>query len=245
MVMVSHTHEFIVLKSSKTAGTSVEMALEPLCGPRRAVITEETPARVSKEGIIGRRVLGRPFHVKLAQKLGIGLVTDWNNHMTAAQVRAALGAEKWNRYRKITSIRNPFDRAVSLFHWLDSRRGVVNNNDEDFATIRTRFNEWVARTKPDSNKEILFLDGAFVGDLVIRFEHLQEDLQKTYNLFDPKAGPVQLSHAKDLGSRRKRPVPEYFTEESIAILQDHSGWVIERFGYPDRPLDRKRPAPAA
>lgn len=238
MVMVSHTHEFIVLKSRKTAGTSIEMAFEPLCGPPRAEITEATPARVTAQGIIGRRVLGRPFHVKLFQKLGLPFVTDWSNHMTAAQVRAALGAEKWGRYRKITSIRNPFDRAVSSFHWQDSVRGVPA--DQDFATVRARFTDWVVRTRPDSDKDVLFLDGAFVGDLAIRFEHLAEELQKVYNMFDPNAGPIQVYHAKDAGSRRKHPVPEYFTEDSIAIVREHSGWVFDRFGYPDIPQDRSR-----
>lgn len=242
MVMVSHKHEFIFLKSRKTAGTSIEMVLEPLCGPRRAEVTEATPARVSRQGVIGRRVLGRPTHIKVLQKLGIRLVPNWHNHMTAADIRAALGADKWNRYRKITSIRNPFDRAVSSFHWQESRAGVPA--DEDFATVRARFNAWVARTRPDSDKDVLFLNDDFVCDLAIRFEHLVADLQKIYTMFDPDAGPIKLYHVKDAGSRRKHPVPEYFTEESIATVLEHSGWVFDRFGYPDRPLDKVR-TPAA
>lgn len=242
MVMVSHRHEFIFLKSRKTAGTTIEMALEPLCGPPRAEVTEATPARVTAQGIIGRRVLGRPKHVKLLQKLGIGLVTDWGNHMTAAEVKAALGKNKWDRYRKITSIRNPFDRAVSSFHWQESRAGMPA--DEDFATVRARFNDWVARTRPNSDTDVLFLDGAFVGDLVIRFEKLAEELQKIYNMFDPNAASVQLHHAKDAGPRRKHQVPEYFTEDSIAIVRKHSGWVIDRFDYPDRPQEKARREPA-
>jgi hypothetical protein len=242
MVMVSHKHAFIFLKSRKTAGTSIEMSLEPLCGTPRAETIEATPARVSRQGVIGRRVLGRPKHIKLLQKLGIGLVPNWHNHMTAAEIKAALGTERWNRYRKITSVRNPFDRAVSSFHWQESRAGVPA--DEDFAAVRARFNDWVARTKPNSDKDVLFLDGAFVCDLAIRFEHLAADLQTIYSMFDPKAGPVQLYHVKDAGPRRKRPVPEYFTETSIATVLEHSGWVFERFGYPDRPQERVR-APAA
>lgn len=241
MVMVSHKHEFIFLKSRKTAGTTIEMVLEPLCGPPRAEVTEATPARVTAQGIIGRRVLGRPTHVKLLQKLGIGLVTDWSNHMPAAKVKAALGTEKWDRYRKITAIRNPFDRAVSSFHWQESRVGVPA--DEDFGTVRARFNDWVARTRPNSDKDVLFLDGAFVGDLVIRFENLAGELQTIYSMFDPNAAPIQLHHAKDAGPRRKHQVPEYFTEDSIAIVREHSGWVFDRFGYPDRPQEKARKQP--
>lgn len=242
MVMVSHTHEFIFLKSTKTAGTSIEMMLEPLCGPPRADVPEATRARVSRQGIVGRRVLGRSMHVKLLQKLGFGLVTDWRNHMTAAEIKAALGTEKWKRYRKIASVRDPFDRAVSSFHWQESVMGLPE--DEDFATVRARFTDWVARTRPDSDRDILFLDGAFVGDLVIRFENLADDLQKIYTMFDPTSGPIRMFHAKDAGRRRKHPVPEYFSEASIATVRKHSGWVFDRFGYPDRPQDRVRTRPA-
>jgi hypothetical protein len=231
MVMVSHTHEFIFLKSRKTAGTTIEMVLEPLCGPARAEVTEATPARITAQGIVGRRVLGRPKRIKLLQKLGLG--TDWGNHMTAAEVRAALGPARWDRYRKITAIRNPFDRAVSSFHWQESRAGVPA--EEDFATVRARFNDWVARTKPNSDKDVLFLDGVFACDEAIRFEKLAEELQALYSRYDPGAKPIRLHHAKDAGSRRKHPVPEYFTEASIATVLAHSGWVIDRFGYPDRP----------
>lgn len=242
MVMVSHQHEFIFLKSRKTAGTSIEMSLEPLCGAPRAEVTEATPARVSRQGVIGRRVLGRPRYIKLAQKLHIPFVPNWHNHMTAADVRAALGAARWTRYRKITSVRNPFDRAVSSFHWQEFAKGLPV--EDDFSVVRSRFRDWVARTRPDSDKDVLFLDGAFTCDLAIRFESLAADLEKIYHMFDPAAGPVKIYHVKDAGPRRKQPVPEYFDEASIATVLEHSAWVFDRFGYPDRPLDKPRKSEA-
>lgn len=92
MVMIRHTHRFIFLKTRKTAGTSVEMALQPLCTPPGRPITEQTPAIESRFGVVGRRhmprgPLARPTFWR----------KDWYNHRPAAQVAQALGPETWAR----------------------------------------------------------------------------------------------------------------------------------------------------
>jgi hypothetical protein len=158
--------------------------------------------------------------------------------MTAAEVRAALGPETWARYQKITSIRNPFDLAVSMFHWREPEKGA--RVDEDFAVTRARFHDWLAKDLPDCDKGLLHIDGAFVADQVIRFETLTADVDRLYHQFDPGAGPIDVPHTKNIGRRRTHAVPEYFTEESIAMVLRLSGWVFDRFGYPDRPQEKAR-----
>jgi len=132
MVKASHAREFIFLKTRKTAGTSIEMALEPWCRPPGAVVVEQTPALILKTGIVGRRLLRQ---LKLDRR---PRRTDWTNHMTAAAVCKALGRGKWDRYRKITTVRNPFDLLVSRFHFNQSNLGKIG--DGDFAQTRAALN---------------------------------------------------------------------------------------------------------
>jgi hypothetical protein len=110
MVLVSHEKEFIFLKTSKTAGTSVEMVLEPFCAPPNHQPSEKTRKIVSKHGVVGRRMIPskKPSWLFRWQN-------RWAHHDPAAVVQRRLGKDRFLRYTKVSVARNPFDRAVSQF----------------------------------------------------------------------------------------------------------------------------------
>lgn len=230
MVMVSHAREFIFLKTRKTAGTSVEMVLEPLCRPPGAEVSERTPTLISAQGIVGRRLTPRPRLFRLRRLLG---QTDWYNHMPAIEVRAALGAARWDRYRKIATIRNPFDLAVSRYHWELARHGLPETGD--FAETRARFRAMLLSGQFDGDHPIVHLGGRYVIDEMIRFETIQADLDALMARLAPGAPPVALPHTKKTSNRRQHAVAEYFDAEGIAAIRKSAAWVFERFGYPERP----------
>lgn len=230
MVMVSHAREFIFLKTRKTAGTSIEMVLEPFCRPPGEEVTERTPTRVSAQGIVGRRLTPRPRFFRLRRLLG---QTDWYNHMPAVEVRAALGPACWDRYRKISTIRNPFDLAVSRYHWELARRGLPET--DDFAQTRARFREMVLTGQFDGDGAIVHLGSRYVVDEMIRFETMQTDLDRLMQHLSPGAPPVAIPHTKKTSNRRKHAVVEYFDAEGIAAIRQSAAWVFDRFGYPARP----------
>ncbi|MFZ5752144.1 MAG: hypothetical protein ACOY5U_13920 [Pseudomonadota bacterium] len=232
MVLVSHRHDFIFLKTRKTAGTSVEMALEPFCRPEGAAIVEATPTLVSPEGIVGRR-LTRP---SLLQRLR--LKTDWWNHMTADQVRARLGEATWGRCRKVTTVRNPFDIAVSRFHWELARHGTPEA--ADFSETRARFNAMLRQRTIDCDRDIVHSRGRLVTDLVVRYEHLGEDLARVMAELVPGAPLPEIAHTKKTSGRRRRPLADYFDSASIDAIRRSAGWVFDRFDYPDHPADLDR-----
>jgi hypothetical protein len=227
MVIVSHDHAFVFLKTRKTGGTSVEMALEPFCRPPGAAVVEKTPTLRSRHGIVGRRMTPRSRWDRLL------LRRDWYNHMTAAEVRDRLGAEDWERYRKITALRNPFDLAVSRYHWKLARDGLPEA--EDFAETRRRFAEQVQSGQFDGDHGVVHLDGRFVADEVMLFERLAADVAALVQRLVPGAAAVELPHAKKTANRRQHAVAEYYDDASIAAIRRSSGWVFDRFGYPDRP----------
>ena len=83
-MIASHRHRFIFLKTRKTAGTSVEIALSKVCGPDD-IITEISPEdealRRAAGGVAPQNFESPP----LARKA--------YNHMGAKAVRDLIGAE--------------------------------------------------------------------------------------------------------------------------------------------------------
>lgn len=227
MVMISHDKAFIFLKTRKTAGTSIEMILEPWCRPPGATVTEKTPTLRSAQGIVGRRLTPRPRWHRIL------MVTDWYNHMPAAEVRRKLGADRFDRYRKITAIRNPFDLAVSRFHWELARRGLPEA--EDFAITRARFSDMVRSGQFDGDHDIVHVDGRYAIDDTIRFESMTADLQALVQSIAPGHPPITIPHTKKTSNRRSHSVADYFDHDSIAALRRSAAWVFDRFGYPETP----------
>jgi len=232
MVMVSHTHKFIFLKIQKTAGTTVEIAFEPFCRPPGAVVTEKTPTISTKYGIVGRRMT-KPWRTK--RYLGF---IDWSNHMK----HRALGEERRAQYLKITTVRNPFDVAVSKYHHALTFRGAPEA--KDFDETRRRFAETILTKSNNSDYRVVHVDGRFVVDRVIRFERLAEGLSEVAREVAPEAAPVLLAQTKDMSGRRKRSVADYYDEATIAKVRTDAAWVFERFGCPDWPGEAA-PAPSA
>lgn len=122
-MIVSHRWRFIFIKTRKTGGTSLEIALSTLCGPED-VITPITPADEELRAQVGglkpqhcvvpaeRRTLGQ----RLWTACG-GRPPEFYNHMPAAAARRALDPAVWSSYFKFAFERNPFDKIVSAYYW--------------------------------------------------------------------------------------------------------------------------------
>lgn len=229
MVLVCHKHAFIYLKTRKTAGTSIEMALETLCVPPGQAITEPRPVQKSEYGIVGRR--GNEHKLEGIKK--ILRPWEWRNHQTAGFVYRAIGKDEWDRRPKITAIRNPFDRMVSYYHFAARLR---DDAPTDFDEIRKEFRDFCYAGKWSTDRKVVHLGGKFIIDHAVRFEHMADDLRSiaaTLNLpLDPSAIPVTKSMAK---VRKKHDVPDYYTHDIIHHVKKRMSWVFDHFDYPLEP----------
>jgi Sulfotransferase family len=226
MVLVSHSKQFVFLKTRKSAGTSIEMILEPFCAPPGHAVTEETPCVKTRWGVVGRRMLPRPKKTILTR-----FFPEWHNHMAAPRVAKLLGQRRWAGYAKISSVREPFDRTVSLFHW--------HNPDLDpTRSVEEQFREFV-RGAWQSDDRIVHVRGKLVVDHFIRYESLRKDLERAAAKLGLPIDIGALPHAKDYRARRNnRPLDSYYDAETVRIVRDRMRWVFDAFDYPEEPARR-------
>jgi len=239
MVLVSHTHKFIFLKTRKTASTSVEMLLEPLCAPPNHVVTEGTEALETDHGIIGTRLVPPGKRNALSRR--------WYNHMTAPEISSALGPERFNDYLKITTVRNPFDRLVSEFMYKNARRKrrpigalidrLVRKPSGKDANIR-KFRKWLRRGRWKSDYDILHVGGRFVPDILIRFENLAADLRTLSDRLGVNLHADMLPVTKPGPAPGKRTAPhEFFGPREVGFLRTNESWIFKETDYPDHPTE--------
>lgn len=128
-VIISHRYKFIFIKTHKTAGSSMEMALGPLCGPEDIITSMETnehtgiPRNYHEDTLIGR-AYARSRLVRKALDRRSPLLGAWYwEHMPAARVRELVGEATWRSYYKFCFERNPWDKVASYYRWKKHGQG--------------------------------------------------------------------------------------------------------------------------
>lgn len=181
-MILSHRHKFIFLKTRKVAGTSLEIVLTKLCGPDDIITPfggkdnwdeQDEALRLAFCGR-GPQNYNKPiftcsqkevlYQIRRRQK-----IRQYYEHMTAAVLRDRIPPKVWSDYKKFSVIRNPFDFAVSNYHWF---RNTGRTN--------LSFREFLLRYPGPLmvNSEITEIDGISVVDFMLRYENLSEDLAK-------------------------------------------------------------------
>jgi hypothetical protein len=122
-MIISHRYKFIFIKTHKTAGSSMEMALAPLCGPEDVVTPMESnadtelPRNFHEDSWIGHTYANSRLFRKCIKRHSSILGTWYYEHMPAWRVREQIGEDVWNSYYKFCFERNPWDKVVSYYNW--------------------------------------------------------------------------------------------------------------------------------
>jgi hypothetical protein len=229
-MIISHLHRFIFLKTKKTGGTSVELALSQICGP------DDVITRVSAEDEVERVGPGpqnleipdrfRPAGWRLKRLLGIRVSKagiEYYNHMPASEVRRSMDSAIFDAYRKLAIVRNPWDREVSLYFW--TYRDQPARPSFDAFVRKPRF-------RPErKNFEVYSIGGRIVTDAILRYETLQEDFTAFVEGLGVRPAPP-LPRAK--GRHRGESTRDYrkmYTPETRRIVERRFQREIEAFGY--------------
>jgi hypothetical protein len=209
-MIISHRHRFIFIKTAKTAGTSIEIALSRFLGPEDVLTpTAATDDRMRRES--GGRFpqnYRRSRDQTLFDRARILLYgvpkARFHKHMGAAEIRALLPDVVWNSYFKFCVERNPWDRAVSLYHW--RRKAAQGQSLSEF--IASGALQDLRRL----GRDLYTIDGEIVVDRIIRFEDLETELEEVRRKIGLPV-PLELPRAKGGTRTDRRPYSEIMTPE--------------------------------
>jgi hypothetical protein len=208
-MIVSHRHRFIFIKTAKTAGSSVERALKPFCGPDD-VFTGAGPLSESANVKRGLRSLG--LYVPGEIRRRFPQISGFYAHMPARQVRSLVGPEVWNTYFKFSIERNPWDRQVSLFHY----RHIDRERGEFESYLTSPFSRLFHNVRID-NWEMYTIGGEIAVDHVLRYENIASEftaLCVRLGVGDDVALPeVNVRRPKERGVYR-----HYYTDRTREIV---------------------------
>jgi len=227
-MIVSHRHRFIFVKTHKTAGSSLEVALARECGDGDIVshmednIATGIPRNYGPTSRLGslyrsfkplRKVIGR--HSPL-------LGTYYYEHMPAWRIRELVGEACWNDYFTFCFERNPWDKTVSYYLWKKHGQG---RSMPDFA----RYIETKAHRLPVDSP--LYCDGDRVlVDRVFEFRDLSgalAELRERLSL----ALPEPLPREKTGVATERRPYQAYYDAHSRERVGQLYRREIELLGY--------------
>ena len=199
---------------------------------------EESHARdtyVSESGIIGIR----------GNRTKKGL---WYNHMPASSIQEQIGHEIWDRYFKFTTIRNPFDKLISLFSVQLAHKQEYSRSKKmlEFArrtlgsgklidTIQGNteielFRSWMAKGGYIIDRDKYMIDSEVCVDFFIRFEQLHEDIRQVCHQLSIPFEPHLLPEFKK-GKRSNIPFSEYYDEDTRQIVEEQFAWELREFNY--------------
>jgi hypothetical protein len=194
-MIVGHLHRFIFIKTNKTAGTSLEIALSEICGENDIV------TQISPEDELIRKSLGfctAQNYIFPEKKI------LFRAHTKAIEIKEFLGDEIWNSYYKFCFERNPWDKVISHYYW----RG----GDERFSSIGGYIKAGeLAKIKAFNH----YSDkGEIIVDKVFSFENLENALNEISTILNLLNGLKMPEYQAKSGFRKDfRTCNEIFKKE--------------------------------
>jgi len=232
-MLISHEYQFIFIKTRKTAGTSIEMSLSRFLGPWDVVtpISRDDELERMRMGIVPRNYLVPKHELNPEETLDlagvdrvlarVALDRQFYNHCSAREVRDFVGPRIWRTYTKFCFERNPWERVVSEYRFLQRSR------PDQYSGVT--FEQFVMGGNYSLNAPLYLIDGEPVLDHYLRYENLNEDLQQICERIGiPFDG--WMPHAKG-GGQSSPSVATILTEEMAAHIARSCQPEIELFGY--------------
>lgn len=205
--MISHRHHCIFVHIPRTGGTSIENVMWP---------GERSEAELWM-GFVS------PFHNKYQ--------TGGLQHLFARHIRLEVGEQVFQDYFKFAIVRNPWDRLVSQFCYLDRRPDL-----RDFMGVPEGmpFAQYVEQAATSGHVQITpqydFIydeTGDPLVDYIGRFETLQHDAATVFE----RIGLEDVSLPVANTSSRHRDYRSYYDGATRSRVEELYAKDIERFGY--------------
>ena len=222
IVIISHEHRFVFVKTHKTAGTSIEVLLGGIAGADAIVTPIEPPV----EGHVARNyeIAGSPTSSLLRRaRRGFRKRAShpaYFNHISAAGIQRYLGSSRWESYFTFCFERNPWEKAVSRYFFAQGRNEFGGT-----------FREYVLGGNLSSDFDLYSLDGETVAvDFVGRYENLDADLRSAFDRIGLRH-EVSLTHEKGNYRPVDATADAMFDDEMSHRVETEFAREIRAFGY--------------
>ncbi|WP_411893953.1 sulfotransferase family 2 domain-containing protein [Winogradskyella sp. A2] len=207
---ISHKNKFIFFSNPKTGSESLREMLTPYSD-----------------------VLDVPFREVTEQ-------TPFYSHISPLEVKEKFGEMGYNfdAYFKIVCVRNPFNRLVSLYEmifrkwpikppfglWLKSTKTMGKGGGGK------NYDRWRMYGTYSLKNYISDAQGNILVDKIICLEHFNEEIPKLFKTLDIDLPPEFKVIKKNI-RKRKKNVPDYYSEKSKELVFKRYKWEIEKFNY--------------
>jgi hypothetical protein len=221
-MIISHSRKFILVKSRKTASTSLERAIIPHLTPEDVWTPISLPVREGQN-----YYSAWPMDWLTARS---SRFRDWAgkdhwlhyryyyDHMPISRIRRTLPQRSFESYRKYAFDRNPWDFVVSLYFYR-RRKGIAANWD---------FDRFLHEGRIIQNWDLYTENGAVAVDRVFRFEELEQAVRDIAGETGLDIGPLpddKRSYREDSGYR------SFYTQSSRDLVAARWQKTIALLGY--------------
>ena len=229
-MIISHRYKFIFLKTSKTAGTSIEIALSKFCDKNDII----TP--ISKEDEQLRKELGyngpQNYQFSLSEYNLIDYINfifkfrkrrkkEFYNHISSKEIKTFINNSCWNSYYKFCFERNPWDKVVSQYYWKTTNPrpsiGEFLKSRHLMGLKKRGFNIYTINKTLSVNK-------------VYKFEKLNESLKHIKKVLNLPEN-INLPKAKSKYRLDKRHYSKIFSQDERNIIKSEFEEEIKLFNY--------------
>ena len=234
-MLYSSTYKFVFSKSTKTASTSTEVALEYLITGNFS--SGKTNSLLDKDG---SRIGYRGSNPK--EDPNFNTYKFAANHASLEEIRDLIGVDSFNSAFRISSIRNPYDRVVSAFHHFGKQKlseYVEIKKSGNISKIKDNFSEFISNhpAAKYNGRQHFYCDSEMAIDHFVRMEEMFVDLSSVLKSLGVPSDIHDIivknipAFKKTSRAESSLQLADYFTHETIEIVNNTYAEWFELGGY--------------